>query len=78
VRTVYRQPKQIQPLLQHPPQLQREETEPDLSATVICQQTQDNGQILSKTPTKPVLTGPPITRQFGGFFEIKDSTIIFH
>ena len=77
MRTIYRQPQQIYPSLPGCPQLQREDTEPalfEISPTQVTQ-PQDNRQVLSQTPTEPVLVVPLLTRQFGGFFEIVGSTM---
>src|SRR5258708_5077814 len=69
VRTVYRQPRQIQPSV--PRQLRREDTEP----LDNNQQNQSDGSSgIARTTTEPVLAGPSIAREMGGFFEINGST----
>lgn len=71
VRTVYRQPRQIQPSV--PRQLHREDTEP---LDNIQQSQSDSGSGIARTITEPVLEneGPSIAREMGGFFEINGST----
>jgi len=69
VRTVYRQPRQIQPSV--PRQLRREDTEP-LDNTQQSQSDSSSG--IARTTTEPVVAGPSITREMGGFFEINGST----
>jgi hypothetical protein len=69
VRTVYRQPRQIQPSL--PRQLHREDTEP------LDGQSQDRRTVIGRTATEPMLekeAGPSITRELGGFFVVDGST----
>jgi hypothetical protein len=72
VRTVYRQPRQIQPSV--PRQLHREDTEP---LDDIQQSQSDSRSGIARTITEPVLeneAGPSIAREMGGFFEINGST----
>jgi hypothetical protein len=73
VRTVYRQPKQIQPHFQ---QLHREDTEPliEISQNQFKSESdsQDRGRVLCRTDTEAILEetiGSLVTREFGGFLE---------
>jgi len=73
VRTVYRQPRQIQPSV--PRQLRREDTEP--LDNNIQQNQSDSRSGIARTVTEPVIEnhpGPSIAREWGGFFEIDGST----
>lgn len=69
VRTIYRQPRQIQPSI--PGQLHREDTEPIEESQ---SQSQVNG--LARTLTEPVIepeAGPSQRREVGGIFEFTNS-----